>query len=127
MSSYHFDKPCLVYDGICNLCATAARILYALDHGWRLDYVPCQQLPRSVRVSYGLTNERLQGQMHLIQPDNSIVSGPVAIAEICKLLGAPVSCIRSLLGTHQARRFYDWIARRRYRIFGCRDDCYVVR
>ena len=124
-SDYHFDKPCLVYDGICNLCTTATRILYALDRGWRFKYLPSQQLNQKMRRQYGFTESILQGQMHLIQLDGSILGGSAAIAEICNTL-APLSFISSILRTRQAQRLYSWIARRRYRLFGCRGTCYTV-
>jgi predicted DCC family thiol-disulfide oxidoreductase YuxK len=115
----------LIYDGICNLCTTAVRILYALDRGWRFEYVPSQQLSKRLRARYGLTEGRLQGQMHLIRQDGSIASGTAAIAEICKLL-APFGLICNALNTSQAQQLYYRIARRRYRLFGCRDTCYVA-
>jgi predicted DCC family thiol-disulfide oxidoreductase YuxK len=124
-SEYHFDKPCLVYDAMCNLCTTATRILYALDRGWGFKYLPSQQLSQRMRRHYGLTESVLQGQMYVILPDDSILGGSAAMGEICNSL-APFSYISSLLGTSQAQRLYSWIARRRYRLFGCRDTCYAV-
>lgn len=125
MSTHNRDKPRLIYDGICNLCTTAACILYALDRGWHFEYVPSQKLSSRVRDRYGLTEELLQGQMHLIRADDSIASGPAAIAEICKLL-TPFGVVCTILRTRQAQRLYDWIARRRYRLFGCKGTCYFV-
>jgi predicted DCC family thiol-disulfide oxidoreductase YuxK len=124
-SNYNRNRPSLIYDGICNLCTTAARLLYALDHGLCFEYVPSQQLGADLRVRYGLTEDLLQGQMHLIRQDSSIASGPAALAEICKLL-SPFGLMCNILRTRQAQRLYNWIARRRYRLFGCRDSCYIV-
>jgi predicted DCC family thiol-disulfide oxidoreductase YuxK len=124
-SSYVGDKPTLIYDGICNLCTTAVRFLYALDRGWRLEYLPSQELSQPLRDRYGLTQDRLQGQMRLIGRDGSIISGAVAIKEICKLI-VPFGFVCNSFGARQAQQLYDWIARRRYRLFGCRGTCYVV-
>jgi len=54
------------------------------------------------------------------------MSGPAAITEICQLL-APFKFICSLFSTSLAERVYDFIARRRYSLFGCRESCFVVR
>lgn len=64
--------------------------------------------------------------MYLIRRDGSLASGPFAIVEVCKLL-TPFSFICNLFGTPFAQRLYDWVAQRRYRIFGCRESCYVVK
>jgi predicted DCC family thiol-disulfide oxidoreductase YuxK len=92
-----------------------------------VNFVPYQQLSPDLRARYGLAEERLQGQMHLVRRDNSVVSGPVAIAEICGLLTPLGPVCHLLLRTDQAQRLYVWIARRRYRLFGCRNSCYFVR
>ena len=123
-SEYHIDKPCLIYDGICNLCTNATRVIHALDRGWRFQYLASQQLSQKMRHRYGLTESALQGQMYLIRTDHSIVGGSAAVAEICNAL-LPFRLVSSLLKTSQAQRLYDWIARRRYKLFGCRDTCYV--
>lgn len=119
-------KPRLIFDGICNLCTTAVRVLYALDREGRVEYVPSQQLSAGTRRKYGLSEERLQGQMHLIQEDDSIVHGSSAIADLFELL-TPFHLMSGILRTPQAERLYGWIASRRYRLFGCRETCYVVR
>ncbi len=64
--------------------------------------------------------------MHLIRQDGSLISGSAAITEICKLL-APFTLICSLFNTALADRVYDFVARRRYSLFGCRESCFVVR
>ncbi len=124
-SSCPFGKSYLIYDGICNFCTTATCILHALDRRQHFEYVPSQHLSARARFRFGLTEEDLQGQMYLIRPDGSIVSGPVAIAEIFKLSKAPLGFLCSFLHTRQARCLYVWVARRRYRLFGCRDTCYA--
>ena len=119
-------KPRLVYDGVCNLCTNAARFLNVLDRDGQIQYVPSQRLGRAVRAKYGLNEQLLQGQMHLIQTDNSVLSGSSALADVCHLL-FPFGAICNLFRTPLAQRLYSWIASRRYRLFGCRDSCYVVQ
>jgi predicted DCC family thiol-disulfide oxidoreductase YuxK len=120
------QKPRLVYDGICNLCTSTVRFLYRLQGEALVQYVPFQNLSSAVRRKYALTETALQGRMYLIRRDGSLAGGPFAIVEICKLL-TPFSFLCNLFRTPFAQRLYNWVAQRRYRIFGCRESCYVVK
>ena len=117
-------KPRLVYDGVCNLCIGAVRFLSAIDRKSTIEYAPYQRLDPEVRKGYTLSAAELQGRMHMIRRDGSLVKGAAAISEACRLL-APVTVICNLFDTPLAGRMYDFIARRRYRLFGCRDSCYL--
>ena len=115
-------RPLLVYDGFCNLCTVIVRFLYAVDRGRRMRFLPSQHLDSNMRRKYGLTEELLQGQMHLIQHDGSVVIGPFALAEACRLL-TPFRAICKLLRATQSQLFYRWLARHRYRLFGYGECC----
>lgn len=117
-------KPRLVYDGVCNLCTGAVRFLNAIDHKHAVEYVPYQKLGADERRTYGLSSAELQGRIHVVRRNGSIVKGAAAIAEACKLL-APIIVLCDLFNTPLAQRLYDFIARRRYRLFGCRESCYM--
>jgi predicted DCC family thiol-disulfide oxidoreductase YuxK len=116
-------KPRLIYDGVCNLCTGAVRFLIAIDRKHAFEYAPYQKLGPDER--YGLSTAELQGRMHIVRRDGSVVRGAAAISEACKLL-APIIALCDLFNTPLAQKIYDFIAGRRYRIFGCRDSCYVA-
>jgi predicted DCC family thiol-disulfide oxidoreductase YuxK len=116
----------VVYDGICNLCTGAVRFLNLIDRSHTFEYGPFQELGLGVRRRYGMSDREFQGRMHLIRRDGSLISGPVAIKEVCKLL-APFKFVCSLFSTSLAERMYDFIASRRYSLFGCRESCFFVR
>jgi predicted DCC family thiol-disulfide oxidoreductase YuxK len=118
------QKPRLVYDGVCNLCIGAVRFLNAIDRKHAIEYAPYQRLDPEVRKRYALSAGELQGRMHLVWRDGSLVRGAAAISEACRLL-APITVVCDLFNTPLATGLYDFIARRRYRLFGCRDSCYV--
>ncbi|MGP8070180.1 MAG: thiol-disulfide oxidoreductase DCC family protein [Candidatus Bathyarchaeia archaeon] len=120
------QKPRVVYDGICNLCTGAVRFLNLIDRSRTIEYKPYQELGLRVRRKYGMSDREFQGRMHLIRGDDSLVSGPAAITEVCKLL-APFKLVCSLFNTSFAARVYNFIAARRYSLFGCRESCFVVR
>ena len=117
-------KPRLVYDGVCNLCIGAVRFLNAIDHKHAIEYTPYQRLDPEITRRYALSEAELQGRMHMIWRNGSLVRGAAAICEVCKLL-VPVTVVCGFFNTPLARRLYDFIARRRYRLFGCSDSCYV--
>jgi len=119
-------KPQLIYDGICNLCISAIRLLYALDRKHHVEFVPYQELRAATRRHYALTGDLLQGRMHLITREGRLVSGPLAIREVCGMI-FPFHFICSVFVIPESQRVYDWIARHRYWIFGCRDTCYVIK
>jgi predicted DCC family thiol-disulfide oxidoreductase YuxK len=118
-------RPRLIYDGVCNLCTAAVKLLSCLDRRRRFEYVAYQQLNRGFRNKYGLTSSDLQGRMYLVG-DGAVNAGPKAIADVCRLL-IPFAFVCNLFKTPQAQRLYEWVARRRYRIFGCRESCYTVQ
>ncbi len=120
------QKPRLVYDGICNFCTGAVRFLNLIDRSKTIEYEPFQELDPRVRRKYGLSDREFQGRMHLIRGDGSLMSGAAAITETCKFL-APFKLVCRLFSTSLAERIYDFIASRRYSLFGCRESCFVIR
>jgi len=118
-------KPRLVYDGVCNLCVGVVKFLNLIDRNHAIDYAAYQRLDAETIKRFRLRVVDLQGRMHLIIGDGSLVKGAAAITEACRLL-APVSVICELSNTPFAKRLYDFIAARRYGLFGCRDSCYAM-
>lgn len=53
------------------------------------------------------------------------MSGAAAIAVVCKFL-APFKLVCKLFSTSLAESVYDFIASRRYSLFGCRESCFVI-
>jgi predicted DCC family thiol-disulfide oxidoreductase YuxK len=115
-------KPILVYDGTCNLCITAAKFLHSLDRHELIIYVPYQMV--SLKVLNSLSPRSLQGRMHLILENDRVVNGSIAVSEVCKLL-FPLGFLCRTLRAPLIQHLYDWLAKRRYGIFGCTKSCFV--
>ena len=115
------DKPILVYDGVCNLCVTAARFLHRPDRYELFNYMPFQQATRET-----FFQSQLQGQMCVILEDGTVMNGAVAISKVCKLL-FPVSFLCEILELPLAQKIYAWLAKRRYGIFGCKQSCFTFK
>lgn len=118
------QRPLLIYDGVCNLCITAARLVHILDRYGSVRFLPYQMISREKKARYDLTSGNLQGQLHLVMQDGKVISGATAISEICGLL-SPFGVVCQILATPPFQKLYGWLARRRYRIFGCRQSCYT--
>jgi predicted DCC family thiol-disulfide oxidoreductase YuxK len=89
-----------------------------------MEYLPYQKLTKGLTRAYGLRHSELQGRMHIVRCDGSMVGGAAAITEACRML-VPIIVLCDVFNTPLAQRLYDFIARRRYRLFGCRESCYV--
>ena len=117
-------KPRLVYDGVCNLCTGAVRFLNAIDRKHVVEFAPYQLLDPETTRRFALSAWELQGRMHMIRRDGVLVKGAAAVSEVCRLL-APVNVLCNLFDTALAQKLYDFIARKRYTLFGCRSSCYL--
>ena len=117
-------KPYLIFDGVCNLCVAAVRLLNVLDRHSLFRFVPYQTISDQVEFKYKLTTEDLQGQMHLVRADGKLFSGPQAISEVCTYL-CPVGFLCRIFKSTTFQKLYTWLAGRRYQIFGCRQSCYL--
>lgn len=120
------DRPLLVFDGMCVLCSNGAQLVLRLDRRGRFRFAPAQSdLGRAVYRHYGM-DESGDETVLLIQDGRLHVKSEVAI-RVGQGLGGiwrAAALLRVLpLGWRDA--FYDWLARRRFRLFGRREACFV--
>jgi predicted DCC family thiol-disulfide oxidoreductase YuxK len=120
------NKPYLIFDGFCNLCVAAVRLLYVLDRHSLVRFVPYQTISDQVKFEYSLTTQDLQGQMHLVLADGRLLTGPQAISEVCTFL-CPLGFLCRIFKSTNFQKLYKWLAGRRYQVFGCRQSCYLTR
>ncbi len=122
------DRPLLVFDGLCVLCSSGAQWVLKLDKGARFRFAPAQSdLGRALYRHYGL-DESGDETVLLIQDGVLHTRSEVAI-EVGRGLGGlwrAAILLRVLpLGLRDA--MYDWLARRRLKLFGARDLCFRPR
>ena len=114
----------LIYDGVCNLCIIAVRLLHVFDRYGSVGFLSYQMISGEMKARYDLALGNLQGQLHLVLQDGKVISGASAISEVCRLL-FPFGVVCQILGTRPFQKLYASLARRRYRIFGCRGSCFM--
>jgi predicted DCC family thiol-disulfide oxidoreductase YuxK len=113
----------IIYDGQCNLCVNAVRLLENLDQGKIFSYVPMQD--EVTLTKWGITSQDCQQGMILI--DESFTQrwqGSDAIEEVGRLLPTAgfVDLYRGLPGAKWlGDRFYEQIRDNRYALFGKRE------
>lgn len=119
------DKPLLVFDGLCVLCSNGAQLVLRLDRRGRFRFASAQsELGRALYRHFGL-DESGDETVLLIEAGRLYTRSEVAI-RVGRGLGgiwrAAVLLRIFPLGWRDAA--YDWLARRRFRLFGRREVCF---
>ncbi|TAE57079.1 MAG: DUF393 domain-containing protein [Nostocales cyanobacterium] len=113
----------IIYDGECNLCVNAVRLLESLDQGKIFSYVPMQDT--KTLTKWGITAQDCEQGMILTDENFSQRwQGSDAIEEVGRLLPTTgfVDIYRSLPGMKWlGDRFYEQIRDHRYSLFGKRE------
>lgn len=120
------EKPLLVFDGVCVLCARILRPILWADHDKEhLSYATTQSdVGQEYLRKFGYDTENFHTVL-LIMPDGSYFIKSDTIAEIAKIIGGPWHLLRVLKILPKSWRdaLYDFVAQRRYKWFGKTDYC----
>jgi predicted DCC family thiol-disulfide oxidoreductase YuxK len=120
------SKPILIYDGHCNMCITTVKSLEPFNREgetYKVNFVPFQKAAAVVE-QYGLNPDELQAALHLITPEGRVFKAGAAfdaLADYFPLLKIGSGFWTTSLG----ESIYAIIAKNRYDLFGCTDECYV--
>jgi predicted DCC family thiol-disulfide oxidoreductase YuxK len=121
------DRPVIIFDGHCALCAGFARFVLRHDPRGTYRLLPAQSpLGRALYVHYGLDPDNYETNMLLRDGVAWFKSeGSIRMAEG---LGMPWSLLAAacrILPRPIRDRLYDLLARNRMRLFGEREACFV--
>ncbi|WP_222919654.1 thiol-disulfide oxidoreductase DCC family protein [Natrinema sp. SYSU A 869] len=124
MSSEIPDDPIILFDGVCNLCNGFVQFILPRDTDGKLRFASLQSdIGNELLAEHGLPTDELESIV-LIEGDDHYVKSAAAI-RIARHLGG----VYALLGPFRflPRRLrdgvYDFVAARRYRWFGKKDQC----
>ncbi|HEY6253283.1 MAG TPA: DUF393 domain-containing protein [Candidatus Angelobacter sp.] len=114
------QKPVVIYDGACGICAGNLKWLYRLDTLRKFDALPYQAKDLELLFP-NLKIENCNNAMHLVFPDGRIYAGTDAFRQI--FLRMPLMFVVGLLMSIPPlpwilRRLYPILARNRYRLGG---------
>ncbi len=118
--------PVLIFDGECVMCSRTA--VFVLNHERRQTcrFLAAQSsLGQALYTHYGLETRELETNILLLEGMPYFRSD--AAIQVMVLMGFPWSIGRvfRLVPRAWRNRFYDVVARNRFRIFGRRDQCYM--
>ena len=120
------DRPVVIFDGDCVLCSNSARLLLRLDRAGRFRLLTAQSpLGAALRRHFGVADG--DEDSVILLRDGRLHLRSEAVLRIAPDLGAPWSWLAALRGVPRAWRdaAYQWIARRRFRLFGRRQSCFL--
>lgn len=114
------QKPVVVYDGACGICAGNLKWLYRLDTLKKFDAAP-YQADDLLRLFPHLKLEECEKAMHLVFPDGRTYTGTDAFRQVFLRMPLmfPVGVLLSIPPLPWIlRKLYPILARNRYRIGG---------
>ncbi len=121
------DRLIIIYDGHCVLCTRTVSRLMKLRTISPIQSIPLQDIRVATLLPEGYDQDRLNKEIHVLDMSNGrVIKGADAIVYIMTKLPSlrPVSFIYHVPGMKWlASRIYQWIAKRRYDLFGKTDEC----
>jgi len=122
--------PIILYDGVCGLCNSLVQFILKHDHDGALRFASLQsELAANILTQHGISNTDLD-TFHVVlnyeQANEQILSRSDAVLKVGRELGRQwrlLAIIGALLPRFIRDSLYNFIARRRYRVFGKYDTC----
>ena len=119
-------RPILLFDGVCNLCTGTVRFVVGRDARKRFRFASLQS-PAAERLlgPAAAAGDRLES-MVLVEGERIYRRSTAALLMVRRLDGLwPLLAILLAVPSPIRDAAYDWIGRRRYRLFGKRDNCWI--
>ncbi|MEX1029629.1 MAG: DUF393 domain-containing protein [Paenibacillaceae bacterium] len=117
----------IIYDGHCVLCTRTVARLMSLRTTTVIESVPLQDERIVTLLPVGYDRAKLDKEIHVIDMSNGlIIRGADAVIYIMTKLPSFrfVAMMYRIPGMKWlAARIYQWIAKRRYKLFGKTDEC----
>lgn len=119
------NKQILLFDGVCNLCHNAVQFIIKRDPKNKFVFASLDSEIGKKLLSERHINRSQVDSIVLIIPDDAYFIKSDAALEISKSLSGiyPIFSYFSFLPQGFRDFIYDMIAKRRYRIFGKKEEC----
>lgn len=121
-----FEKPILLFDGVCNLCNNSVNLIIKRDKKNQFRFIALQsQEGIELITKLGISKET---DSVILIVENRVFTESEAAIEIIKRLPLPWKwlTIFKIIPQKIRDKIYRWIARNRYRWFGKRDVCRII-
>lgn len=121
-SAAEHDHPVILFDGVCNLCTGSVRFVIERDSRKRFRFASLQS-PVAERLLG--RRENLEAVI-LLQNGKTYRKSGAALRIARRLDGLwPLLAVLLIIPGFLRDAVYDWIGRRRYRMFGRREACWL--
>ena len=116
------DRPVILFDGVCNLCTGSVQFVIERDSGKQFRFASLQS-----PVAERLLGRRDELESMVLVQDGEVYRKSTAALRIARRLDGlwPALAIFLVVPRFLRDAVYDWIGRRRYRLFGKRDVCWT--
>ncbi|MBL8764495.1 MAG: DUF393 domain-containing protein [Phycisphaerae bacterium] len=121
--------PVILFDGVCNLCHGMVRWVIRMDRRERFRFASLKsRAGREALAAAGWVESAERSGGVVLIDGGRVLTGSGAVIGIARGLGFPWSLAAAGLILPRAARdgVYAWVARRRYRWFGVREECPVL-
>ncbi|MDD4971136.1 MAG: thiol-disulfide oxidoreductase DCC family protein [Paludibacter sp.] len=120
------EFPVILFDGICNFCCGWVQFLIRHDKEMKFRFASIQsEIGQGLLKKVGLNNNSLKTIVYIQR--NEIFTESSAVLEILRELGGSrvMVGVLKLIPKPLRDRFYQFISKKRYAIFGKRTSCYL--
>ncbi len=118
--------PILLFDGVCNLCTGAVRFVIEKDTRKRFRFASLQSPAAARLMGPTATGGDQLETMILVEGGRIHRKSTAALLTAWRLDGLwPLLAVLLAVPRPIRNMAYDWIGRRRYRLFGKRDACWT--
>ena len=116
------DRPVILFDGVCNLCTGSVQFVIVRDSRKQFRFASLQS-----PVAERLLGRRDDLESMVLVEDGAIYRKSTAALRIARRLDGlwPALAVFLVVPRFLRDAVYDWIGRRRYRMFGKRAACWV--
>ena len=121
------NKKIILFDGLCNLCATSVQFIIKRDKKDIFRFVSLQSdLGQELLQQLSISEQKIDSII-LYESDKAYYYKSEAVFEIVKSIGGFFYCllIFKWLPTAVTNTIYDYVARNRYRWWGKKDHCLI--
>lgn len=121
-----FQKPLVLFDGVCNLCNGSVQFIIRNDENGRFLFTSLQSpTGQAVLAHFGIENRAFSSVLLLM--DGELFEASTAVFKITQQLSTKWAWVSLLIKLPKPIRDlgYQIIAKNRYRLFGKQEQCWL--
>ena len=120
------QHPVLLFDGVCNLCNRSVQFIIKRDRHKRIRFSSLQSnAAKSILKQYSIPADQFESLVFVDK--GKVYTRSAGVFQLMKYLDGPWKwfSILRIVPAFIGDAVYDWVARKRYKWFGKREECMV--